>query len=47
MTSFYTRLAAGAEPARALRDAKLALLRRGAWAHPYHWASYFLVGSTR
>lgn len=33
------------DPADALRDAKLELLRRGTFAHPYHWASFVLVTS--
>lgn len=39
MDRFYQRLAAGASPARALREAKLALIQRGGVvAKPYYWA---------
>jgi CHAT domain-containing protein/tetratricopeptide (TPR) repeat protein len=42
MTSFYTRLRAGARPAAALRDAQLQLLREQ--AHPFFWSPFVLVG---
>jgi CHAT domain-containing protein/tetratricopeptide (TPR) repeat protein len=43
MDRFYERLAAGASPASALRDAKLAFLARGGnVAKPYYWAPFQL-----
>ncbi len=42
MTHFYTHLAAGSPPAAALRQAQLSLLHSDQ-AHPYYWASFFLV----
>ena len=41
MDALYARLSAGDAPARALRDAKLSLLRRGDnFAKPYYWAPF-------
>jgi CHAT domain-containing protein/tetratricopeptide (TPR) repeat protein len=31
--------------ARALRDARLRLLRSAEWSHPYHWAAFVMLGS--
>lgn len=43
MDLLYSRLAQGAPPVRALREAKLTLLRRGgATAKPYYWAPFEL-----
>ena len=43
MDLLYQRLAAGDPPARALRDAKLTMLREGGRrAKPYYWASFQL-----
>ncbi len=42
MRGFYSRLAAGARPAAALRAAQLALADEG--AHPFHWAAFALHG---
>jgi CHAT domain-containing protein/Tfp pilus assembly protein PilF len=39
MDEMYRRLAAGARPAEALRDAKLALIRAG-YPQPYYWAPF-------
>ncbi len=43
MTRLHQGLARGAEPATALRQAKLALRRDPATAHPFYWAGYLLV----
>ncbi|MGE5647623.1 MAG: CHAT domain-containing protein [Acidobacteriota bacterium] len=41
MDALYARLAAGEQPAAALRGAKLALLRSGgAWKKPYYWGAF-------
>jgi CHAT domain-containing protein len=41
MSVFYSELAAGREPADALRTAKLALLHsRSAWRNPYYWGAF-------
>jgi CHAT domain-containing protein len=42
MVAFYRRLGSG--PAAALREAKLHMLRRPEWTHPYYWASFVLSG---
>jgi CHAT domain-containing protein len=48
MKEFYSRLAAGAEKAGALREAKLELIRRyGKDARPDMWAGFILVGDNR
>jgi CHAT domain-containing protein len=41
MDDVYTRLAAGASPAAALRDAKRALMKAG-YPQPYYWARFQL-----
>src|SRR5262249_19048312 len=47
MDRVYAGLAAGDRPARALRQAKLAMLHRGgASAAPYNWAPFELVTVT-
>lgn len=55
MESFYTKLAEGWGKGRALRHAQLQLLNDGtsaghrtdaAYAHPYYWAPFFLVGNS-
>ncbi len=47
MTGFYEALMRGAGKGEALRQAQLALAAEGgAWAHPFHWAPFFLVGDT-
>jgi CHAT domain-containing protein len=43
MGEFYRRLASGAQPAAALRAAKLALRRDPTTAHPFYWAGFVLV----
>ncbi len=41
MDRFYAGIAAGAPPARALREAKLALMKSGAnYGKPYYWAAF-------
>jgi CHAT domain-containing protein len=44
MAGFYGRLSAGETKAAALRAAQLALRQDAAYAHPYFWAPFFLVG---
>jgi CHAT domain-containing protein len=47
MDKFYANLAAGAKPATALRDAKLALKAEGGvYARPLYWAPFLLYGSS-
>ncbi len=43
MAVFYRRLAAGASPASALREAMLALRRNPATANPFFWAGFLLI----
>jgi CHAT domain-containing protein len=43
MDNLYARIAAGAPPARALRDAKLSMMRQGGtFAKPYYWGPFEL-----
>jgi CHAT domain-containing protein len=51
MERFYRKLADGWTKAAALRDAQLTMCQNqaqdavtGAYAHPYFWAPFFLVG---
>ena len=50
MTRFWEELAAGADPAEALRNAQLGLLRwrvaAGQTGHPFFWAAFTLTGQT-
>jgi CHAT domain-containing protein len=47
MDNFYAKLAGGADPATALRDAKLSLKARGGvYARPLYWAPFLLYGSS-
>jgi CHAT domain-containing protein/tetratricopeptide (TPR) repeat protein len=47
MDRFYEKLANGADPATALRDAKLSLVRGGdVYAKPLYWAPFLLYGSS-
>ncbi len=47
MDSFYASLAKGVDPATALRDAKLALVRRGGiYVRPRYWAPFLLYGNS-
>ncbi len=47
MTDFYQHLNAQLDPAAALRQAKLDMIKRGkASRHPYYWASFVLVGKS-
>ncbi len=43
MTGFYRRLE-HAEPATALRDAKLELAAKPGFDHPFYWTPFVLVG---
>ncbi|HET7437125.1 MAG TPA: CHAT domain-containing protein [Thermoanaerobaculia bacterium] len=46
MDAMYASLARGADPATALREAKLSLLRSGTvYAQPYYWAPFILYGN--
>lgn len=47
MVVFYERLQHGRDAAEALRDAKLELLARGRFSHPFHWAPFILTGVPR
>ena len=48
MTAFYRGLLErGAPPAKALREAQLAVRARRGWSDPYHWASFVLLGEGR
>ena len=44
MTHFYQALLGGATKSAALRTAQLALRDQSAYAHPYFWAPFLLVG---
>ncbi len=44
MTTYYTGLRDGLGRGDALRQAKLALLARANWSHPYYWASFIQSG---
>jgi CHAT domain-containing protein len=47
MDRFYGNLSKGGDPARALRDAKLSLVRGGGTsARPLYWAPFLLYGSS-
>jgi CHAT domain-containing protein len=47
MKAFYRRMKAGAGPGRALREAKVEMIRSDvpAYRHPYFWAPFVLVGN--
>lgn len=47
MQHFYRlrQASAGVTKAQALREAQLLLLRQSQYAHPYHWAAFFLMGN--
>lgn len=47
MVGFYDGLDRLDDKAKALREAKLAMIRKGDHAHPYHWAPFILVGNPR
>jgi len=44
MTAYYTGLHAGLGRGEALRQAKLAMLKRGERRHPFYWASFIQSG---
>jgi hypothetical protein len=44
LAAYYDRLMAGSGRSEAMREAQLALLRRGATAHPFYWASFIVSG---
>jgi CHAT domain-containing protein len=44
MVGFYSHLKAGLDRAEALRNAKLELIDRSRYSHPYFWAPFVLVG---
>ena len=45
LVAFHERIAAGASPAAAMRDARLALLRDPRYAHPFYWAPFIVVSA--
>ncbi|BAZ08657.1 tetratricopeptide repeat domain protein [Calothrix sp. NIES-4071] len=45
MNVFYKKLYSGAKKAEALQKAQIELLRSKEYKHPYHWASFILVGN--
>ena len=47
MVGFYEDLDRLGDKSEALRQAKLAMIRKGEHAHPYHWAPFILVGNPR
>jgi CHAT domain-containing protein len=47
MRDYYGELARGTGRAEALRQAKLRLLRRPRYAHPYYWAAFIPAGDWR
>lgn len=47
MVDFYRQVNRLPDKAEALRQAKLSLLAKGRYAHPYYWAAFVLSGATR
>ena len=47
MESFYRELAAGANPAAALKAAQIALRATPPYTDPFYWAPFILVGNPR
>jgi CHAT domain-containing protein len=47
MVSFYRNLGRVGDKAEALRRAKLELIDRSRYSHPYYWAAFILVGRSR
>lgn len=45
MTDLHKGLASGETAAKALHDAKLAMLRNPAWRHPFYWAGMIGIGA--
>ena len=46
MLAYYDRLIAGEGRSEAMRQAQLAMLRKGDTAHPYYWASFLVAGDS-
>jgi CHAT domain-containing protein/tetratricopeptide (TPR) repeat protein len=46
MVGFYSQLKAGLDRSDALRNAKLELIERSRYWHPYFWAPFILVGKS-
>ena len=46
MQAFYRKMNAGLKPSRALREAKVEMMRSGipGYQHPYYWAPFVLLG---
>jgi len=44
MVRFYRQMDRGSNKAEALRQAKLAMIESGRYAHPFYWAPFILVG---
>jgi len=44
MVGFYSQLKAGLDRSEALRQAKLEMIDRSRYSHPYFWAPFILVG---
>ncbi len=44
-TAYYERLLAGEGRSEALRGVQLAMLRSESRSHPFHWASFILIGA--
>lgn len=47
MVSFYRNLGSVGDKSEALRRAKLELIDRSRYSHPYYWAAFILVGGPR
>lgn len=47
MTQFFENLKGGKSLADALQEAQLSLLQDSRYSHPYHWASFVLIGDWR
>jgi CHAT domain-containing protein len=47
MVKFYEQLDRAEDKAEALRQAKLAMIQAGRYAHPFYWAPFILVGERK
>ncbi len=48
MTAFYEKMRGKKRPAvRAMNEAKLEMLESGEYSHPFHWASFIVIGSEK